>query len=98
VRVWAISVTDDQQLAGVIMKLGGSVFLWTLITIFFFRWWSRSQDLDHSYRRTPPPATAATPTATTAPEAQQDDAPLTWADVEAELERVPPVPDPRDPH
>ena len=36
-RVWGMSVQDDQQLAGVIMKIGGSVFLWTLCIILFFR-------------------------------------------------------------
>ena len=38
VRVWGMSVLSDQQLAGGIMKLGGSTFLWALIiTIFFTR-------------------------------------------------------------
>jgi putative membrane protein len=30
-------VTTDQQLAGAIMKLGGSIFLWTVIVVIFFR-------------------------------------------------------------
>ena len=34
-RVWGISVTDDQQIAGAIMKLGGAVFLWTIIGVLF---------------------------------------------------------------
>ena len=38
VRVWGMSVLSDQQLAGGIMKLGGSTYLWALIiTIFFTR-------------------------------------------------------------
>jgi putative membrane protein len=37
-RLWGISVLDDQQFAGLIMKLGESVYLWTLIIIIFFRW------------------------------------------------------------
>jgi putative membrane protein len=37
VRVWGLSVTTDQQLAGAIMKLGGSIFLWTVIVVIFFR-------------------------------------------------------------
>lgn len=38
VRVWGMSVLSDQQLAGGIMKLGGSTFLWAIIiTIFFTR-------------------------------------------------------------
>jgi putative membrane protein len=35
--VWGLSVTTDQQLAGAIMKLGGSIFLWTVIVVIFFR-------------------------------------------------------------
>ena len=37
VRVWGLSVTTDQQLAGAIMKLGGSIFLWTVVVVVFFR-------------------------------------------------------------
>jgi putative membrane protein len=37
VRVWGMSVTTDQQLAGAIMKLGGSIFLWTVVVVIFFR-------------------------------------------------------------
>lgn len=40
-RLFGISVTNDQQLAGVIMKLGGGVFLWVLIVMIFFRWSSK---------------------------------------------------------
>ena len=36
-RMWNVSVTSDQQVAGVFMKLGGGGFLWLLITIIFFR-------------------------------------------------------------
>ena len=37
VRVWGLSVTTDQQLAGAIMKTGGSIFLWSIIVFIFFR-------------------------------------------------------------
>jgi putative membrane protein len=37
-RLWGLSVTHDQQFAGLIMKLGGSAFLWTVIIVLFFRW------------------------------------------------------------
>lgn len=37
-RLWGISVTSDQQAAGLIMKLGGGFFLWTVIIVLFFRW------------------------------------------------------------
>ena len=37
VRVWGLSVTEDQQLAGAVMKAAGSMFLWTIIIFIFFR-------------------------------------------------------------
>ena len=41
-RVWGISVTDDQQIAGAIMKLGGAVFLWTIIGVLFVQKFSKT--------------------------------------------------------
>ena len=37
IRVWGLSVTTDQQLAGAVMKSAGSMFLWTIIVVIFFR-------------------------------------------------------------
>lgn len=37
IRVWGFTVSEDQQIAGAIMKLGGSVYLWTIIGVVFFR-------------------------------------------------------------
>jgi putative membrane protein len=37
VRVWGLSPTDDQQIAGAIMKTGGGIFLWTVILVMFIR-------------------------------------------------------------
>jgi len=37
-RLWGFSATTDQQLAGLVMKLGGSVVLWTIIIVLFWRW------------------------------------------------------------
>jgi putative membrane protein len=37
-RLWGISVTSDQQVAGLLMKLVGGTFLWVIIAIVFFRW------------------------------------------------------------
>jgi len=53
VRVWNISVTDDQQLAGAIMKIGGSVFLWTLVAFYFFKRFATNWKEENTYRRTP---------------------------------------------
>jgi putative membrane protein len=45
-RLGDISVTTDQQVAGLMMKLVGGGFLWLIITIRFFQWASRFSDTD----------------------------------------------------
>jgi putative membrane protein len=45
-RLGDISVTTDQQAAGLIMKLAGGGFLWLIITIRFFQWASKFSDTD----------------------------------------------------
>jgi putative membrane protein len=45
-RLWNISVTHDQQVAGLIMKLAGGTYLWILIAYIFFTWASRHQSVD----------------------------------------------------
>ncbi len=37
VRVWGVTMLSDQQAAGGIMKLGGSIFMWIIIIGIFFR-------------------------------------------------------------
>ncbi|MGH9184376.1 MAG: cytochrome c oxidase assembly protein, partial [Acidimicrobiales bacterium] len=50
-RLWGISVTSDQQLAGILMKLGAGFYLWTLIVILFFRWYAETEREDQATRR-----------------------------------------------
>jgi putative membrane protein len=51
VRVWGLSVTADQQIAGAIMKTGGSIFLWSIIvTLWFTRFAARHGD-EYDYHR-----------------------------------------------
>jgi len=42
-RLWHISAISDQQIAGGIMKLLGSIILWSFMTVIFFRWYNREQ-------------------------------------------------------
>ena len=42
-RIWGISPLDDQQLAGGIMKVLGSIILWTFIGVAFFKWFAREE-------------------------------------------------------
>src|SRR3546814_19701838 len=37
-RLWGLTAIQDVQAAGAIMKLGGGVILWSVITVIFFRW------------------------------------------------------------
>ncbi|MFN8556668.1 MAG: cytochrome c oxidase assembly protein [Dehalococcoidia bacterium] len=40
-RLWGVSALDDQLVAGLIMKIGGGLILWFVITGVFFTWVSR---------------------------------------------------------
>jgi putative membrane protein len=42
-RLWGISAVDDQQVAGLIMKIGAGLFLWAVIITIFFRWYAREE-------------------------------------------------------
>ncbi|MCU0267826.1 MAG: cytochrome c oxidase assembly protein [Acidimicrobiales bacterium] len=37
-RIWGVTVTEDQQYAGLFMKVGGGMYLWGIIVVLFFRW------------------------------------------------------------
>lgn len=84
VRVWGLSVTDDQQIAGAIMKTGGAIFLWTIIIFIFFRRFAAGYEDEHNYRRASHMPTAEI--------TGHDETPLTTADVEREFVRTPVAP------
>ncbi len=42
-RIWGISAIVDQRVAGLIMKLGGGLLLWTVITVLFFKWHAKEE-------------------------------------------------------
>lgn len=86
IRVWGISVETDQQLAGAIMKLGGSIFLWTIVIRLFFKRFVGNFANEQSYVRE-----GAMPSAEVV---GHDDIPLTYSDVEQAFQRVPPAPEP----
>jgi putative membrane protein len=50
VRVWHIGILDDQQYAGAIMKIGGSVFLWAVMTVMWFRRLFNGREWDEGQR------------------------------------------------
>jgi putative membrane protein len=45
-RMFDITVTSDQQAAGLIMKLAAGTYLWVIIAGLFFTWASRHHDAD----------------------------------------------------
>jgi putative membrane protein len=77
-RLWGISALTDQQVAGLIMKIGAGFYLWTIIAVIFFRWYASEERQDRDARRQSP-----------APAAPSDeDEVLLWDDVERELRRL----------
>jgi len=59
-RMWGMSVEQDQQIAGAIMKVGGGFYLWTLIAIRFFRLSSQQMSGDLHSRRVNTPGHSIT--------------------------------------
>lgn len=74
VRLWGISVVDDQQWAGAIMKIGGGLFLWGIIIYLFFTRFANRNEESYDYKR---PGRIPTAEIT-----GNEDFPLTTADVE----------------
>ena len=63
-RITSMSAIEDQQLAGGIMKVGGTMIIWGVIIVIFFRWYAESErsgrdtltwdDVQRELDRTPP--------------------------------------------
>ena len=86
VRLWGISLIDDQQLAGAVMKTAGGLFLWGIVIYLFFKKFAAGfNEESHDYRR-----------GARMPEAEivgHDDAPLTTEDMERDFAKsAPPEP------
>jgi putative membrane protein len=45
-RLWDVTVTSDQQAAGLIMKVAAGTYLWVIIAGLFFTWAARHHDAD----------------------------------------------------
>ena len=80
VRVWGLSVTTDQQIAGAIMKTGGAIFLWSIVVFLFFKRFSAGFSAEQSYRKDPDTGIENI---------------LTFKDVTDAFGRVPPAEEPR---
>jgi putative membrane protein len=42
-KLWGISALDDQRIAGLLMKIGGGLLLWSVIAVLFFQWFAREE-------------------------------------------------------
>lgn len=42
-RIWGLTAQTDQMIAGLIMKIGGGLLLWSIITVMFFKWNAREE-------------------------------------------------------
>ena len=67
-----MSAVEDQQLAGAIMKVGGTLLIWSVIVVQFFRWYRESEqngdvlrweDVERELAKSPAPTEPSTPTA-----------------------------------
>jgi len=65
-RPFGISAVSDQQLAGAIMKVGGTFLLWGIIVVVFFRWYADQARNDAISRRATRLAAGPLPSRTTA--------------------------------
>ncbi len=97
-RLWGISVASDQQMAGLVMKVLGGLYLWGWIATIFFRHVGGQVDADRAKRRYRPdplvidaddPASGTGGPADTGPDGAglDPDAELTFAAVQAEFDR-----------
>lgn len=82
-RVFGLSVANDQQMAGMIMKVVGGAYLWTVITTLFFRFANRASQDDRA---------SGAVLDRRAPVRTADGDVLTWEQVERELQRAGPAP------
>ena len=42
-NIWGLSTIEDQQLGGVIMKVGSMIIFLVFLTLIFFSWYSKEQ-------------------------------------------------------
>ena len=43
---YGLTAVEDQTIAGLIMKLGGTLYFWLLMTVIWFRWASQEKQWD----------------------------------------------------
>ena len=81
-RVWGVNVTDDQQIAGAIMKIGGASYLWAITIYLFFKRFGAGFEMENTYVRAKVADLVPVPDAPQAGEPE-----LTYEQVTAAFER-----------
>ena len=49
-RLWGLSAGEDQRIGGLLMKVGGGLLLWAVITVLFFRWHADEEGTEQQVR------------------------------------------------
>ena len=49
-RLWGLTAGEDQRIAGLLMKIGGGLLLWMVITVLFFKWHTAEEQNDRDAR------------------------------------------------
>jgi putative membrane protein len=83
--IWGMTPTDDQQTAGVLMKLGAGIYLWVIIAVLFARWAKQSMAEDSGAVKV------------TRIKVEGGDDILLWDEVAKQLEHAGPAPVERSP-
>lgn len=84
VRLWGIDISTDQQMAGLIMKLAGGLYLWSWIVVRFYQWNAQTRGNQELVLVT-----------ADADEVDTRDDALTFEAVQAEFDRTGPAPSER---
>ena len=90
VRVWGVNVINDQQMAGAIMKVGGTMFMWSIIIYMFFKRFSSGFDEQQQFRRVKVVRREIDPTEAVV----LGETTLTYEQVTEVFDRVPAAPEP----
>jgi len=73
-RLFGLSVIEDQQLAGVVMKITGGFYLWLLIIVIFFKWVRAERGPEQKFRGRLVPTVAPSDAIPTSPIRGSEDA------------------------
>jgi putative membrane protein len=86
-RVWNISAEDDQQLAGILMKIGNIPIVWAVIFATFIKWAVDEREADAEARRANGPGDERRDRVDGSPDQTRNDVPSTLGTVSFGVDR-----------